>query len=201
MNVRVALDAGRFSRIHIGREAPLWWGIAGLIVIESAVFASFIVSYVYLKVQNAPWPPAGVSVPDVTLPTINVGLLLGSGVAMAWAGRGIARGNQRALVVGIWLAVLGACVVAGLRTLQLRRLDFAWDSHAYGSIVWTMTCLHFGHIVAAVLGTAVVGVLAWMGYFDRRRRLAVTVDALYWQFVVIVWIPVYLVLYWLPRLS
>lgn len=87
-----------------------------------------------------------------------------------------------------------------VRAWHLATLDFRWDSHAYGSFVWTVTGLHFAHVLASALGTAVVGYLAWRGYFTPGGRLAVVADAMYWQFVVVVWIPVYLVVYWAPRL-
>ena len=41
--------------------------------------------------------------------------------------------------------------------------------------------------------------LALRGHFTTERRLGVQINGLYWQFVVIVWIPLYLLLYWVPR--
>jgi cytochrome c oxidase subunit I+III len=74
-----------------------------------------------------------------------------------------------------------------------------WDEHAYGSILWAITGFHFTHVVSAILGTAVVAVLAWMDYFTSERQLGVVVDTLYWYFVAAVFLPIYLVLYWAPR--
>lgn len=196
-----ALDIGSLPRFNPDRRDPLWWGILGLVVIESTVFMTFIVSYFYLRTEEGPWPPAGVEPPPVLYPTINLFLLLGSVAAMWWAGRRAERNDQRGLVLGIGLSVLLACVVLVLRWLQFEALEFRWDEHAYGSMVWTMTGLHFFHVVATVLGTAAIGVLGALGYFGRDRRLAVVVDAMYWYFVALVWAPVYVVLYWMPRLG
>ena len=93
-----------------------------------------------------------------------------------------------------------ASIVLVLRSLELMAHDFAWDNHPYGSIVWTMTGFHFVHVVSAIVGTAAVTWLAWRGYFTRERQLGVVVDTLYWYFVAGIWIPLYLVLYWEPRL-
>jgi heme/copper-type cytochrome/quinol oxidase subunit 3 len=59
---------------------------------------------------------------------------------------------------------------------------------------------HAVHVLSVVLKTLFVAYLATHGYFTRERRLGVTVNGLYWHFVVVVWIPLYLVLYWSPRI-
>jgi cytochrome c oxidase subunit III len=51
-----------------------------------------------------------------------------------------------------------------------------------------------------VLKTIFVAYLSWRGYFNKERHLGVTVNGIYWHFVVAVWLPLYLVLYWSPRL-
>ena len=66
-------------------------------------------------------------------------------------------------------------------------------------MLWTITGFHYTHVVSAILGTAVVSVLAWRGYFTPERQLGVVVDTLYWYFVAAVFLPIYLVLYWVPR--
>ena len=55
-------------------------------------------------------------------------------------------------------------------------------------------------VSSAVVGTAAVGVLAMQGYFTEDRHIAVDVDAFYWYFVALAWIPLYGVIYWLPRM-
>lgn len=199
MERKAVYDASSLPRETHDHRAPLWWGIIGLITIEVTVFASMIGSYFYLRVLSDAWPPAGVAPPALFWPTVNLGLLLLSGFLMWWAGRGLSLGNRRVLVVGIFLAVGLAILVAVFRTLQMMHLAFRWDSHAYGSIVWTLTGLHYGHVLAALLGTAVYGVLGHLGHFTQARQLGVVVDTMYWQFMVLIWVPVYLVLYWAPR--
>jgi cytochrome c oxidase subunit III len=36
--------------------------------------------------------------------------------------------------------------------------------------------------------------------FRQGRRLVVQSNGIYWHFVVAIWIPLYVVLYWSPRL-
>lgn len=195
-----AFDASHFSRSNSGREAPLWWGIVCLILIETAVVATFIASYFYLRMGAVVWPPAGVAPPELLWPTFNAALLLASAGTMYLAGNAMSQNRKNRFTIYIGASLLLASSVLVLRWLQFRELDFRWDSHAYGSIVWTITGFHFIHVVSAVIGTAVVFVLGLMKYFDKDRQLAVVVDTLYWYFVCFAWIPFYLVLYWAPRL-
>ena len=55
-------------------------------------------------------------------------------------------------------------------------------------------------MLSLVLKTVFVLYLELRGYFNRQRRLGVTVNGMYWHFVVAVWVPLYLVLYWSPRI-
>ena len=201
MMQHAAVDASTLSRFNPDRRAPLWWGIIGLITVESSVVASFIASYFYLRVTADQWPPPGVALPDLFLPTANLVLLLASAVTMWYASRALNQERNGAFVASVAASCALATIVVALRWLQFLELDFRWDSHAYGSIVWTITGFHFIHVVSAVIGTAVVAVLGAMRFFNRQRQIAVVVDTMYWYFVAIVWLPLYVVLYWVPRLA
>lgn len=195
-----SVDVSHLTRFA-HRRHPLWWGIVGAVTIELTVVSALIVSYFYLR-AGAPesWPPPGVAPPELLLPTINLVLLLCSAGTMYWAGWGINRENQTILTLGTGLSVLLASIVLVLRAIQLWQLDFRWDSHPYGSIIWTISGFHFAHVLSAIVGTAVVTLLSWRGYFTSTRQLGVVVDTLYWYFVAGAWIPFYLVIYWTPRL-
>lgn len=199
MRIHTALDVSDFGRFGKKRH-PLYLGIALLIAIEATVSATLIVSYFYLQINAADWPPASVSPPPLTLPTINMVLLLASAFTMWWAGRGINRGSQRVLTLGVGASTLLAATVLVLRSFQFANLEPSWDGHAYGSMIWTITGFHFVHVASAVAGTAVVTLLAWRGYFTPERQLGVVVDTLYWYFVAWIWVPFYAVLYIVPRI-
>jgi len=191
-----ATDLPRFAP----HTHPLWWGIAGAVAIEAAVVATLLTSYFYLAAQNPHWPPEGVDPPPLLWPTLVLFVLPMSSATMWWAGRGSDAGRKRQLAIGVTASVALACLALAFRSVQLTELDVRWDAHAYGSILWVVTGFHFTHVVSAVLGTAAVAVLAWRGYFTPERQLGVVVDTLYWYFVAAVYLPIYLVLYWAPRL-
>lgn len=211
MRIEAVVDVSEWSRFETKERHPLWWGILGLVVIEVMVVGAFLVSYLYLGIAQGSrpeigslvtaWPPAGIEPLPLTYPTISLGLLLFCAASMFYAGFAMRKNQQKLLVASFVLCTLVSCVVLYLRWLQMERFPFRWDDHAYASMVWTLTGFHFVHVTSAVLGTAAIGLLAAKGYFGEKRQLAVDVDTLYWYFVSFIWVPIYLVLYWTPRMS
>jgi len=198
MEVEVKVDATTLSRLT-PRSHPLWWGVAGAVAIEAAVVANLLTSYFYLMAQNQKWPPEKVDPPDILWASIVLVILPASSLTMWWAGRGADRGKKTQLAIGVTASCILATLALCFRGLQIAAFDIRWDEHAYGSILWAITGFHFTHVVSAILGTAVVAVLAWLDYFTPKRQLAVVVDTLYWYFVAAAFVPIYLVLFWVPR--
>lgn len=182
-----------------GPGANIWWGIVGLIAIEITVFSALIASYFYYDANASHWPPE--PPPELLLPSVNSFVLLGSSLAIAFADRGIRDGRQGRLRVGLVLSILFAIVFLVLKGIELSQKDYRWDTHAYGSIVWTMLGLHSLHVFTVFLKSCVMAVLAFRGYFTDRNYVGVQVNGLYWHFVVVIWIPLYLTIYVSPRLA
>ncbi len=198
---RFVVDATDLSRFHSGSDAPIWWGIVGLVLIEMSVVAAFVISYFYLLMSNPQWPPADYPVPELMLPTVSLVLLLISCVTMYMAGKTLNKGQVTAFVLYTVASVALACVVLVIRWQQFQNFEFSLDQHVYGSLVWTISGFHFLHVVSAAIGTAVVAILGMMGFFSSTQRIGVVVDTLYWNFVALAWIPFYLILYWVPRIT
>lgn len=196
-----AVDATHFSRFHSGSDAPIWWGIIGLILIEMSVVAAFVISYFYLVMINPSWPPIGHPASELLWPTASVVILLMSCVTMYLASKAINRDRITAFVTHTSISVALACSVLVIRWQQFQTFDFRWDEHVYGSLVWTISGFHFLHVVSAAIGTAVVATLGALKFFNSKQRIAIVVDTMYWNFVGLAWIPFYLVLYIVPRLT
>jgi cytochrome c oxidase subunit III len=199
MQTVIEVDARKLKRFA-PHTHPLWWGILGAVAIEGAVVATLLTSYFYLAAQAAAWPPKDVAPPPLFWPTVVLILLPLSSLTMWWAGKGSDAGDRRQLALGVTASVVLACLALVARSIQMARFEIGWSEHAYGSMLWAITGFHFTHVVSAVVGTAVVAWLAWGGYFTPQRQLGVVVDTLYWYFVAGVYLPIYLVLYWAPRI-
>jgi heme/copper-type cytochrome/quinol oxidase subunit 3 len=194
------IDVSHLSPYNFGSQGPLFWGMLGIILIESVVFSCLIATYFYMRMRAPSWPPPGIENPDLLLPTIATVILLVSSAPIHWGDTGIERGDNRALRFGMLAGIVLALAFLSVKAYEYSHLPYRWDSHAYGSIVWAISGFHALHVTALVLKTIVVDLLAWRGYFNPRRRLGVTINGIYWHFVVAVWIPLYFLLYWSPRL-
>lgn len=195
-----AIQIGHLPNLVSGSRAPIWWGIVMLLAIEATVFATLIASYFYLRMGEPQWPPPGIDPPKLLLPTVNTVVLMASSIPMYFADKAVTQGNLRRLRRGLAAALALAVLFLVLKVVEYSDVPYRWDHHAYGSIVWLIIGFHSTHVVSLVLKTMVMLVLAWRGYFNEKRTLGVQVNGLYWHFVVAVWLPLYAVLYWSPRL-
>jgi cytochrome c oxidase subunit III len=194
------IDVSHLPNLVSGSRGTLWWSFVLLLAIEATVFATLISAYFYLRMGAPEWPPPGISPPDLMLPTINTFILVLSSVPMYLADKGITKGKVNRLIAGGIAAIALATVFLILKVVEYSDVYYRWDDHAYGSIVWLIIGFHSAHVASVVLKTIVMMILAWRGYFNEHRHLGVQVNGLYWHFVVFVWLPLYVVLYWSPRL-
>jgi cytochrome c oxidase subunit III len=202
MHTYSVFDAGpqRFPGYNKSHNAPIWWGILGLILIECVVFSSLIASYFYLGFRQPEWPLPGVRDPELLMPTIGTLLLVASSVSMHSADSAIKDDNVKKLIWGLAISIGLSAGFLTLKIIEYSDKGYRWDSHPYGSIVWTMIFFHSAHVVSVLLKTIVVLTLAWRGFFHEDNRIAITVNGFYWHFVVVVWIPLFSVIYLSPRL-
>lgn len=182
-----------------GAKAPMWWAMVLLVTIESTVFATLFSSYFYLRFAVPEWPPADLPEPKLMLPIVNTGVLFASSVAVLIASSGIRKGKLGRLKWGMGIGVLLEIVFFVIKVILSQTIGYDGTDHAYGSIFFTISRLHTFHVLVAVLMAGSAWVLAMRGYYTQERRLGIQVINLYWQFVAIVWIPVFVVLFLVPR--
>ena len=198
--MRAVYDVSDLSHFNYHDEAPLWWGFWGIILIESTVFASLIASYFYLGLSYPELPPAGIKKPELLIPTLSAVLLFASSYPMHIADQASKRGAGKRVRNNLLISIALATLFLVLKYIEYSDVPYRWDSHAYGSVVWAIVMFHSVHVSALVLKTIVITYLANRGYFTDKRHLGVTVNGIYWHFVVVVWLPLYLVLYISPWL-
>ena len=193
------IDARALPSYGYGASSLMWWGTLGVMAIEGTVFALAIMVYFYVRTRVEVWPP---SAPPPQLPwgTLNLAILLVSGIPNQLAKKAAEREDLGG--VRLWMLVCVAFAVAFLvvRGFEFATLNVKWDSSAYGSATWFLLGLHTTHLVTDFIDTVVLAVLMWTGPLERHRFVDVSENALYWWFVVAAWIPIYVVIYWAPRL-
>lgn len=194
-----AIDAGRLPHLGWGPAAEVWWAIWSLITIEGTVFVMLVTVYLYLRGVASAWPPEGIRPPGLSASTANLLLLLASVVPTVGAHRSALRTDRRATARYLAVATALSLGTIALRGLELAQLHVRWDGHAYGSVVWMILGTHLSHLVASTLEDGLLCALVLGGPLEDKHYVNVTVSCLYWYFVVAAWIPLYLVVYWLPR--
>jgi heme/copper-type cytochrome/quinol oxidase subunit 3 len=157
-------------------------------------------SYVYIKGRNPHWAP-GVFPPDLRWGTLNTIVLLASCVPNQLAKNAAEKMELRK--VQLWMVVCIAFAIAFniIRIFEFRHLNVWWDTNAYGSVVWTLLGFHTTHIVTDLLDSAVLAVIMFVGPLEEKRFVDVSENAFYWYFVVLIWLPIYGLIYFAPRVA
>jgi heme/copper-type cytochrome/quinol oxidase subunit 3 len=133
--------------------------------------------------------------PDLWPALVTTGLLLATLPVQHSINRAANDGSvlrMRRWLMALTLMTLGFVV---MRFVELGRLPFYWDSHAYGSNVWVITGYHTLHALTGLVENAMLVVLLWRGPVERKHALDVQLGGLYWYFLVAAWLPCFAALY------
>jgi cytochrome c oxidase subunit III len=198
MSARPVLDVSRLPTYAFGHRSLMFWGTAGMIVIEGTMFLIALVAYYYLRGIALHWPQSAAP-PDLLWGTVNTGILLVSGIPNHLAAKAAEREDLRG--VRLWLVV---CLLFGIafhvvRALEFTTLNTHWNLNAYGSIVFALLVLHTVHMVTDLIDTGVLTTLMFTSRVTGRRYVDVNENADYWWFIILAWLPIYFTLYLVPR--
>jgi heme/copper-type cytochrome/quinol oxidase subunit 3 len=208
MNTRTIIDVSELPHHEFDTYDPVWWGNNFLLAIETSMFAILVATYFYLRQNFSLWPPplATLNASLTPLPylgwgTANTVLLVLSCVPMIVADRA-ARRNAKHLTQ----AMLVICLLCGLAAMTLRSFEFTamyfrWDANAYGSIVWFMLGMHMMHLLVLTSETALLAIWTFTRAFDMKHRVDIVTVGVYWYWVVGIWLLIYAIIYFTPRLG
>jgi cytochrome c oxidase subunit 3 len=200
MKERLVLDVSRLPLHGSGTASPTWWGTLAFMLIEGTGFALAIVVYLYLMSIANTWP-INAPVPDILPGSLLTALLVLSVIPNVLVARWANRRELRKVQVGLIVMSLLGIAPLFLRAFEFPALHVKWDTNAYGSITWVLLGLHTTHIVTDLIDTLVLMCLMFTRHAENPRRYGDVEDnAMYWNFVVATWVPLYICLYWVPRL-
>ena len=201
MSQRV-LDVSALEEGTHDSRSLLWWGNLGMLAIEGSMFMMVLAAYLYLKTANLDWPPSTVPKPELVLPTLNLIILLLTLIPAVISDRAAYRSDKRTALVAQTVCVFAGVAFMIIRALNMAHLGYKWSDHAYGSVVWTIFGLHSLHMVAVTLETSLLLVYALFRPLVKKHLLDLRCTAVYWYFVVAMWLPFYFVIYiepWMTR--
>ena len=90
----------------------------------------------------------------------------------------------------LWLSII-APPMAALTQLQANYALVLWACGR--GQTWPL------HLVTDLLDSLVILALMLVGPIEGKRFVDVSENALYWYFVVALWVPLYVIIYWVPR--
>jgi heme/copper-type cytochrome/quinol oxidase subunit 3 len=194
------INVAPLPKYAFGHRSDIWWGTLGIVAIEGTMFALVIVSYLYIKGRNTHWPP-GVMPPALLWGTLNTLVLLASLVPNELAKKAAERLDLRKVQLWMVVCIVFAVTFNVIRVFEFRALNVWWDTNAYGSVVWLLLGFHTTHILTDLLDTIVLAALMFTGPIEEKRFADVSENSFYWYFVVLVWLPIYGLIYFSPRLA
>lgn len=200
MKQRVVLNLAELPLHGMGSASPTWWGTLTYMLLEGSAFALAIGMYLYLLSLAPAWP---IAAPPPSLgPGTLVTLILLASLYPNWlVGRWAKRQDLRKVQWGTAVMSLFGIAPLVVRVFEFRALNIWWDANAYGSILWLLLGLHCVHLITDLADTVVLLVVMFTRHGRNPRRFGDIEDnVLYWNFVVITWIPIYFCIYWIPRL-
>jgi heme/copper-type cytochrome/quinol oxidase subunit 3 len=194
-------DVSDLPTFKFGPSSLTWWGIIGFMVIEGAAFALTFAAYFFIMGHEQGWPPEGRQAPDVLAGTLFTIVILLSEIPNTLIKKAADAGDvptirrQLPVMVGVGVALLI------IRAFEFNSLNCRWTDDAYSSIIWALLLLHTGHILTDWLDTVVLtGLMFTPVAYEGRRLVDVDENSLYWRYVWLLWIPIYVMIYWVPRL-
>jgi cytochrome c oxidase subunit 3 len=200
MKERIVADLSRLPLHGMGSASVTWWGTLAFMLIEGTGFALAIAVYLYLMAVATTWPidaPRPGLLPGTVVTLLLLVSLVPNYLVARWAERQDLPKVKLGLVV---MSILGIAPLV-VRVFEFPALNVSWDSNAYGSVVWMLLGLHTTHIITDLADTLVLAALMFTRHADNLRRFGDVQDnAMYWNFVVVAWLPIYGYIYWIPRL-
>jgi cytochrome c oxidase subunit I+III len=138
--------------------------------------------------------------PGLGITTLNLAILLASLLPMHLAAR--AAGREELGRIRFWLIVSTVLMAAflAIRAAILHRLSFRWDSHAYGSLVYTTVGLHTVHVVTGICENLLFITVLTRGPVEDKLMDDLRLNSLYWYFVVTCWAFFYCIFFLDPGL-
>ena len=199
MNEPRTIDVSHLPPYEVSSQAPLWWGQLCIALIEGMMFCILIAAFLYTRLRIDVWPMPGDQFPHLTLPTLALLPLLASCYGSYLASEGAKENDRRKMLVGLTLNLILAGVFFAMRVVEWHSLNFNWKADILGSYIWAFLALHSFDFVSDCVFTLVLLVAVLTGRSGERQRIGVHVDSVVWYFLVGIWIPIYVVIYWGPR--
>lgn len=167
-------------------------GLGVFLAVVGCLFSLFTSAY-FMRMGLSDWRP----LPLPRLLWLNTGVLVLSSVALQCAVVAARRGQLDMVKLGLATAGLTALAFLAGQLVAWRQLTedgYLLASNPANSFFYLITAMHGLHIMGGLVGLGRTSASAWNGARPERLRLGVELCAMYWHFLLFVWLGIFAVL-------
>jgi cytochrome c oxidase subunit III len=164
-------------------------GLGVFLAVVSSLFALFISAY-FMRMQVADW----VQLPAPKLLWFNTGALILSSVALQYAYVAARRGRMEGVGDGLILGGLFALTFLAGQLLAWRQLNAAGyflAANPGNAFFYLFTGVHGLHLLGGLVALAMTADKVWRGFELNHVRLSVRLCAVYWHFLLALWLVLF----------
>ncbi|MCV3208686.1 cytochrome c oxidase subunit 3 [Mesorhizobium sp. YC-39] len=167
-------------------------GLGVFLAVVGCLFALFTSAY-FMRMELSDWQ----ALPIPRLLWFNTGVLVLSSIALQCASVAARRGQIDTVRLGLATAGLTALAFLVGQLMAWRELTedgYLLASNPANSFFYLITGLHGLHIVGGLVALGRTTAGAWNGARPERLRLSVELCAMYWHFLLFVWLAIFALL-------
>jgi cytochrome c oxidase subunit 3 len=167
-------------------------GLGVFLAVVGSLFALLVSAY-SMRMQAADWQP----LPVPALLWSNTGLLILSSVSLEWARAAARRGAMADVRAGLVAGGVSALAFLAGQLLAWRQLDGAGyflAANPANSFFYLITAVHGLHVLGGLVALGRATARAWIVPAASQLRLSVDLCALYWHFLLGVWLVLFALL-------
>jgi cytochrome c oxidase subunit 3 len=167
-------------------------GLGVFLAVVGCLFALFASAY-FMRMELSDWQP----LPIPRLLWLNTGVLVLSSVALQCAVVASRKGQIDMVRLGLVTGGLTALAFLAGQLVAWRELaasGYFLNANPANSFFYMITGMHGLHILGGLVALARTTAGAWGRYSPDRLRLSVDLCAMYWHFLLFVWLAVFVLI-------
>src|SRR6266699_4605149 len=165
---------------------PAKIGLGVFLAVVGSLFALFISAY-SMRMAMVDWR----ALPVPKLLWFNTGVLVTSSIALQWAYMAARRNDMDGVIIGLLAAGASAVIFLVGQLLawqQLKVAGYFVASNPANSFFYLITATHGLHLMGGLVAVGRTTAKVWRGAEVTGMRLSVELCAIYWHFLLLVWL-------------
>ena len=165
---------------------PAKIGLGVFLAVVGSLFALFISAY-SMRMNLVDWR----ELPVPRLLWFNTGVLVTSSIALQWAHMAARRNDLDGVIIGLCAGGASALIFLVGQLLAWRQLSLAGyfvTSNPANSFFYLITAVHGLHLMGGLVALGRTIAKVWRGAEMTQVRLSVELCAIYWHFLLLVWL-------------